>query len=480
MRNLFSRLFIVCLAAFPAAGASEDWPQLQKNPGHTGYTADQPNPPYRLRWTFEIGQPTFGGSPPIAAAGKVYLGTNWGNLIAVDLLSGDKAWSYKTGAPICGSPAFADGVLYGNSMDRRCHAVNASDGSFRWSFETGEGILAGPVVAEGKVFIAGRDGFVYAVEAGSGERVWASPIGLPVMATPAYDAGVLYVGGGDNRVYAFDGKTGERLWRSEKLPGMAIRDYWLVVSDDTILVSTQQAAAPHTTHHQIELALMAPFRRKYNGRMLEEDDLIERVRDWYIEHPRHRTLHVLSTRDGSEKFVSPIIQVHGGGCTGPLPVIGPEGFACAMYSLVRVKASGWAFVGKLDLASGKLEPLIRNRYWIDDAEWEWQAAPGEQLDRHSAFAVGFCVSDQSWGLARGGDKVFAVRDSGWAGGEGAYSYIDLKTGEDGWLERTSLRDVVRAGSYSGAFHATASPMIVTGKFLIHKTVRNALFCLEGQ
>ncbi len=479
MKQLGRRLAILLIVFFLLAGCPEDWPQLQKNPGHTGYTDDQPMPPYRLAWTFEINEPTHTGSPTIVADAKVFLGTNWGNLIAIDLRSGKRLWTYPAGRTIFATPAFDSGVVYANSMDRHCHAVRASDGSVLWTFETGEGILTGPVVAEGKVFVAGRDGFVHALDVRSGEEVWKSPIGGPVMATPAYANGVLYVGGGDNHVYAFDGESGALIWKSAKLPGMAIRDYWVVASGDTVIASTQQVAGAHETHHEIEEAIMAPFREKYHGQMLVQEGLLDQVRQWYLDHPEHKTFHVLNAKDGSEKFVAPIIQVHGGGCTGPLPVIGRDGYAYAMYSLVRVKASGWAFVGRLDLTNGKLEPLINDRYWIDKNEWEWQAKPGTVLDRHSAFAVGFCVSDQSWGLARGGDTIFAVRDPGWASGEGSYSYIDVRTGKDGWLEGVNLREAPRGGSYGGAFHATASPMVVSGKYLIHKTVRNVVFCLEG-
>jgi hypothetical protein len=479
MNNLRILLAVLILVSLRLTACSDDWPQLQKNPGHTGYTRDEPRPPYRLKWKFEIREPTHTGSPPIVAAGRVFLGTNWGNLIAIELSSGKRVWTYEAESVILGTPAFENGMVYANSMDRCCHAVRAVDGSRVWTFETGEGILAAPVVAEGKVFIGGRDGFVYAVDATSGQRVWRSPIGGPVMATPAYSDGVLYVGGGDNRVYAYEAKNGDLIWKSGKLPGMAIRDYWLVAAGDTVIVSTQQVPGAHETHHHLDRAMMTPFREKHHGTVLVQNQLLEEVRQWYVDHPQQKTLHVLNAHDGLEKFAAPIVQVHGGGCTGPLPVIGPDGYAYVMYALVRVCASGWAFVGQLDLTKGKLEPLIKNRYWIDKNEWEWQAKPGARLDRHSAFAVGFCVSDQSWGLARGGDTIFAVRDPGWASGEGAYSYINLRTGEDGWLEGARSREIPRSGAYGGAYHATASPMVISGKYLVHKMVRNVVICLEG-
>lgn len=153
-----------------------DWPQLQGNPGHTGYTSDEPKPPYALKWIRQLKQPTHPGVPPIVAKGKVFLGTAWGNLLALDGNTGETTWTFKTGSAICGTPVFDQGLVYVTSMDRFCYAVNAETGKQVWAFETFEGIWAGPVVAEGKVFVAGRDAKVHAVnaETGSacGRRLW--------------------------------------------------------------------------------------------------------------------------------------------------------------------------------------------------------------------------------------------------------------------------------------------------------------------
>ncbi|MGB2824596.1 MAG: PQQ-binding-like beta-propeller repeat protein, partial [Phycisphaerae bacterium] len=142
-----------------------DWPQLQCDPAHTGYTADQPNPPYRLLWCRDLKEPMATASQPVIAAGRMYVGTNYGNLYALDRGTGETSWTYRTGRPILGSAAFDGGTVYVNSMDHRCHAVDARTGERRWAFETGEGIWAAPVIADGKVFVAGRDGSVYALDA---------------------------------------------------------------------------------------------------------------------------------------------------------------------------------------------------------------------------------------------------------------------------------------------------------------------------
>ncbi len=471
---------LVLAAASPTA--ADDWPQLQHDAAHTGRSADAVQPPLSVKWTRTLGEPTFTGSPVIVADGKVFLGTNWGNLLALDRRTGQTVWRYKTGGPILATPAYDSGVVLATSMDRRLHAVAADDGRRLWTFATGEGLSTAPVVADGKVFIAGRDATVYAVDPQDGRQLWRRPVGAMVMCTPACHRGVLYVGAGDNRVYAFDASDGRLRWKSDKLPGMAIRDYWLVAAGDTVIATTQLVNGSHATYRALEQQVMRPFMEANHGKMLVQDELLEKVRSWLTEHPQQQGFHVLSAATGKPKFVAPIIPVHGGGCTGPLPAIGADGHAYVIYALVRLSASGWAFPGRLDLESGQLEPLIRDRYTIDKDQWEWQPKPGEQLSRRSTFDVGFCVTDQSWGVSLAGGGLLTVRDPGWHRSEGAYCHIDLASGVDRYLthQRNRVKQALYDGCFGGAFHATCSPMAVSGKHVFHKAVRNVVICFEGR
>ncbi len=453
---------------------------MQHDPGHTGFTADQPQPPFRLRWVCQLAEPTHTGCPAIVAGEKVFVTTNWGNLVALDRRTGRRVWVYRTGAPIVAAPAFYAGTVYVASMDRCCYAVDAATGKLRWRFEIDEGFSAAPVVADRRVFLAGRDGTAYALTL-QGRRLWSASVGGPVLATPAYAAGTLFVGGGDNRVYALDGRTGRLRWRSEPLPGAAIRDYWLVATRDTVVATTQLVYGAHPTYRMLEEAVMRPYREAHSGQMLVQRELIEAIRRWYVDHPHQQTFHVLDASTGRRRFVAPVVPVHGGGCVGPLPAVAPDGNAYLIYANVRLQASGWAFPGRLDLTTGQLEPLIQGRYWVDADQWEWQPKPGTRFDRHSPFAVGFCVNDQSWGVALAGRLLLTVRDPGWPEKEPAYGLIDLDTGRDAyWSPDTSqLRRAVAEGRYGGAFHATCSPPVVCGRQVFHKTVRNVLFCFEG-
>lgn len=477
--TLVCALLAAAIAAGPAARA-EDWPQVQGNAGHTGYTADQPQPPFEVKWAVNFDEPLHTGQPPIVADGKVFVGTNYGGLLALDRNTGEQLWRYAADAPIPSSPAWHDGVVYAAGMDRRLHAVRSSDGQGLWTFEIQAGFWAGPVVAEDKVFVAGRDGYAYAIDF-DGNEIWRTDVNEMVMATPAYHNGVLYVGAGDNRIYALDAGDGSIQWVSDPIAGMAIRDYWLVATDEAVICTTQMVSHAHSGYEDIEQEILKPFRVANEGQLLVQDELLEDIQQWMQDHPEDRTYHFLDPATGQVKFVPPIISVHGAGCAPHLPTVGPDGIAHLVYCNVRCGASGWAFAGALDLNTGQIEPLITDRYAVSDNHWEWQEAYEGAMDRHSMFAVGFCVNDQSWGVTRGGEMLYIHRDPGWAGGEHGRTYIDLITGEDAWIGGfRPTGDINRSGRFGNSMHATAAPMAISDNQMFHKIVRNSIICFEGQ
>lgn len=476
-------LLVACCMLLASHAKAEDWPQVQFGPDHKGYTPDEPQPPYAMKWVAHLNEPTFPGAQPVIADGKVFIGTGWGNVIALDRNTGEEAWRVKTGAPVMGSPAVADGLVYVGSMDRHCYALKTADGEEVWTFETPAGISVAPVVADGKVFIAGRDGMARALKGDSGEQLWSLPVGGQVMATPAWHKGVLYVGGGDNCVYAIDAASGELKWKSDKLPGMAIRDYWLVATDDSVVVSTQLVYATHYTYEPLETEVMMPYMKANHGKLLVQKPVLEKTKAWLEERPDAQTLHILSAETGKPKAVPPVVQVHGGGCTGPLPAIGPDDMATQIYTLIRLRASGWAFAGQMDLDTGDIDPLIKGRYYMYTNHHEWRGPNEERMKNKSMFDRGFCVNDQSWGVSRGGDLAFFIRDPGWAASEGASSIINLKTGEDQHIVGEDWRKVryeLWNGSYGGAFHATAVPIAISDKQIFMKYIRNVIICFEGE
>src|SRR5947208_16117752 len=95
----------------PTLLAAADWPQFRGNPQLTGVTADAAPASLKLLWTYEAGEGI--ESSPAIAAGAVYVGTQSGDLVAVDLETGKLRWKYKAQEGIGeSSPAVHEGVVY--------------------------------------------------------------------------------------------------------------------------------------------------------------------------------------------------------------------------------------------------------------------------------------------------------------------------------------------------------------------------------
>lgn len=491
-RSIIRFTIIICLFSLSFTQVSltsaADWPQLQCDAAHTGFTKDQPTAPFKLLWSRDLGEPLATAAQVVVAQEKVFTGTCHGHLYALDHQSGETVWKYRTDGPILGTPACDDERVYVCSMDRYCHAVDIETGKSAWRFETGEGIWASPVVADSKIFVAGRDGKVYAVDPQSGKALWQTPIGGLVMCTPAYADGMLYVAAGDMHVHAFDGRSGELRWQSPKIPGAAMREYWLVAAADRVILTTQLAYVCHQTQQQIQEAIMDPYNEAHkNDPVLKDHETFPELVAWLASHPHHKTLMVLDAKTGNEKYVTPIITVNGGSCIGPPPAVSPDGFAYTTYANIRLTASGWCFFGRLDLESGRLEPLITDRFAPlkkNPTSWHWQPKEGESFGRTSTWDGGFSVIDQSWGFSIGGQEVFVVRDPGWPGNPPFGNIYNISTGKDRYLVDQNVRQELGRRNLGtlggGAMHNTCCPAAISGNQIFQKTSRSVIFALEGK
>jgi outer membrane protein assembly factor BamB len=112
-------------------------------------------------------------SSPALAGGRLYFGSDDGNLYAVDKLSGQVAWAFPTGAAIVSSPAVATNgsqppVVVVGSDDGRVYFVR-DDGTSPTqliSFAIGSQVRSSPAIgSDGTVYIGADDGRVYAIGA---------------------------------------------------------------------------------------------------------------------------------------------------------------------------------------------------------------------------------------------------------------------------------------------------------------------------
>jgi outer membrane protein assembly factor BamB len=204
-----------------------------------------------VRWEANTGARSY-TSPVVAYNAKlgrtlVYAGNSAGDMSAYDAKTGERVWTYATGARIQSSAAVVAGTLYVGSNDHYLYALNAATGALVCRFLAGGVIASSPVVANpdgsGRVVYFGENGFsgqddgghewaVNAVDPNAAPNCslrwsfdgWGDPVGSqpmvgswspPAFATDATGRPLVVMGSSspEGAVYALDARSGARVWR---------------------------------------------------------------------------------------------------------------------------------------------------------------------------------------------------------------------------------------------------------------------------
>ena len=216
-----------------------EWPQVQNNPARTGFYSGSLGTNFTIGWRRAF-QPEkiYPQVQAIVAGGKVMVGTEMGNLYALDALTGAQAWKYTAGGPILNSVAVDGGRVFFGAMDGAVYAVDLSTGNLVWKNQISQflGFSTAPVIADGKVMLGGRNGIFYALNPGNGSLAWSYDAGSPILMTAAWNGGKAYFGTMDMYVHAVNTSNGARAWKSPRIPGMAFKDFWPVVTGGMVYV----------------------------------------------------------------------------------------------------------------------------------------------------------------------------------------------------------------------------------------------------
>jgi outer membrane protein assembly factor BamB len=167
-----------------------------------------------FEWAFAVSGPIL--TAPVVdvengLTAAIYIADNGGRVFKVEP-SGLPANGFTTFGPvgpIGSSPALAGGRLYFGSDDGNLYAVDATTGALVWKFPTGGKIVSSPAVATDAaqstttIVVGSNDGNLYFVDQDGMSAAPAVTIGAAVSSSPAIGSdGTVYVGADDGRVYA--------------------------------------------------------------------------------------------------------------------------------------------------------------------------------------------------------------------------------------------------------------------------------------
>ena len=177
-------------AAAQDAAPPDAWTQFRGTAGLTGVSsATVPDNP-RLLWSFEAGESI--DSSAAIADGTVYVGTYTGELIALDLDTGELKWRYRASERMGigeSSPAVGHGLVFVGDLAGVLHAVDVETGEEVWTYATQGEIKSSPVLSGDRVLIGSYDGYLYGLEVATGELAWQVETQNYVHATPAVTDG---------------------------------------------------------------------------------------------------------------------------------------------------------------------------------------------------------------------------------------------------------------------------------------------------
>ncbi|MEN3943790.1 PQQ-binding-like beta-propeller repeat protein [Prosthecobacter sp. SYSU 5D2] len=197
----------LCLTALPCFAA--DWPMWRYDAGRTAASDEVLPEGLELQWErVESPREQVWDDPlnhdlmpydrifePVVMGGKMFIGYNdRDKVVALDLETGAKVWTFYTGGPVRLPPVCWEGKVYFTSDDGHLYCVKAEDGSKVWSFSAAPSAMktlgnmrlisawparGGPVIKDGKVYFAASiwpfmGTFLYALDANSGEVVWVN------------------------------------------------------------------------------------------------------------------------------------------------------------------------------------------------------------------------------------------------------------------------------------------------------------------
>jgi outer membrane protein assembly factor BamB len=210
---------LVSLASVAGAQPKDDDWDSFRNDFHLRGVADSALPP-KLEELWEY--PTEYGVASTAAIkdGRVYVGTLGGELLCLDLKTGQKIWAARSidnpdpdaFAPgFKSSPTVSGGVVYLGDEDGVFHAIDAETGRPKWTFQTNGEIISSASVVGDKVIFGSYDNSLYCLTAADGKKVWSYETDGYVNCSPAIDGNHTFVTGCDEHLRVINIDTGEQV-----------------------------------------------------------------------------------------------------------------------------------------------------------------------------------------------------------------------------------------------------------------------------
>lgn len=276
-------------------------------------------------WRYDAGTKLSTGAS--AGQGLAFVGSTKGEVLAIDLATGQLRWKVSLSSEVTGQLLTAGDMVIVRTGDGRVQGLALADGSRKWLYSRNLPSLSlrgsGGLALAGDMLFAGfPGGKLVALNPANGAQLWEATVALPrgatelervadVMGNPAVDDRQVCAVAYQGRVACFDRLTGAPLWARDTSSnsGLAMDGQNVYVTDDKDAVTAYDKVSGRAGWRQDKLA-----RRQVTAPLA--------LGNWIVVADGEGYVHVLSVDDG--RFVARA-RVDGAVRTAPVD-IGP-GFA---------------------------------------------------------------------------------------------------------------------------------------------------------
>ena len=159
-------------------------------------------------------------SSPSLKDGKIIFGNNEGEIITVDLESGDIIERIKLEGLFTGTPTINENIAYLSNNNGKIYAIDINEMNKIWEFDTGAKILMSPAIDDSNVVIGNLSGALFSLNKFNGKVNWGQKYKGLFNATPLLTENRIIISdlfrsfyiidkatGIPNNIYLLDGRT---------------------------------------------------------------------------------------------------------------------------------------------------------------------------------------------------------------------------------------------------------------------------------
>jgi len=140
-----------------------------------------------------------------------------GEIISLDLNTGEKLWIYRTGGKIYSTPAVSGNNVVCASTDQNIYCLNLKTGKLNWMHPTAKPIVASAAIEDNHVYIGSSDGSFRCISLSDGGLIWQyDSVKNFVESKPLILKNSVCFGSWGNTFYVLDKESGRLNWKREK------------------------------------------------------------------------------------------------------------------------------------------------------------------------------------------------------------------------------------------------------------------------